>query len=181
MTFARYNNELNDLVHHLIKRTKAKSKDETTFTTTFIMIMLNHSPPMFEMAFRQYLAIFNGSPQSYFEDFEPLFEQLYNDQAYLEDEHGPLSREETKARHAQLLAAGWKSEPIHFRRVGLNQFDVKYKLVLSEGKEVVVRKHITTIDRKIAKIQDIDGSLPMLVKSQGRATYYNMSKLLVPV
>ncbi len=143
--------------------------------------MSNHSPLTFEMAFRQYLAIFNGSPQCYSEDFEPLFEQLYQDQVYLEDDHGPLSREETKARHAKLLAAGWKSQLIHFRRVGLNQFDVKYRFVSSEGEEVVVHKHITAIDRKIAKVQDIDGSLPMLVKSQGKATYYNMSKLLVPL
>lgn len=142
--------------------------------------MVNHSPPTFEMAFRQYLAIFKGTPKSHSENFEPLFEQLYQDQLYLEDDHGPLSREETKAHHAQLLAAGWKAELIHFRRVGLNQFDVKYRFISSEG-EQVVNKHITTIDRKIAKVQDIDDSLPLLVKAQGKATYYNMSKLLVPV
>ena len=139
------------------------------------------SPPPFEMAFRQYLAIFSGTPKNFSEDFEPLFEQLYLNQLYLEDDNGPLSRKKVKDHHAQVLALGWKAELIHFRRVGLNQFDVKFRFVTNEGEQDIIHKHITTIDRKIAKVQNIDGSLTLLVKAQGKATYYNMSKLLVPV
>ncbi|KAL7435107.1 hypothetical protein ACHAXM_004446 [Skeletonema potamos] len=143
---------------------------------------MNSSTPIpFEMAFRQYLAIFNGTPKR-FSDFEPLFDKLYHNQLYLEDENGPLSRKKVKAYHAQLLAAGWKAELIHFRRVGLNQFDVKFRFVTNGGEEQeTIHKHITTIERKIAKVQNIDGTLRSLIKAQGKATYYNMSKIAVPV
>jgi hypothetical protein len=158
---------------HLIKR---------IISTKYIYLTMNSSTPIpFEMAFRQYLAIFNGTPKR-FSDCEPLFEQLYHNQLYLEDENGPLSRKKAKAYHAQLLAAGWKAELIHFRRVGLNQFDVKFRFVTNGGEQhKMIHKHITTIDRKVAKVQNIDGSLRSLVKAQGKAAYYNMSKIAVPV
>ena len=143
------------------------------------MTYYHPSPPMFEMALRQYLAKFDGKPKSFSKDVEPLFDQLYQDELYLEN--GPLSRKKTKAYHAQILAAGWKAELIHFRRVGLNQYDVKFRFVTSEGEQDIIHKHITTIDRKIAKVQNLDGSFTLSAKAQGKATCYNMSKLFVPV
>jgi hypothetical protein len=90
------------------RQSSSHKKKNTTILrfNIFAMTYYHPSPPMFEMALRQYLAKFDGKPKSFSEDVEPLFDQLYQDELYLEHENGPLSRKKTKAYHAQVLAAG---------------------------------------------------------------------------
>eukprot|EP00986_Skeletonema_menzelii_P004700 scaffold1633_cov147-Skeletonema_menzelii.AAC.17 len=132
----------------------------------------------FELAFRQYVAAFDGTNALSPAEFKTLFDKLHhNDLEYrLVDEKviggdgmmhlkakKPLTRDEKFESHSKIYASGHKVTLIYFRKIGLDCIDTKV-LIVKNGEEDEIRRVVHTIsDGKAVLSQEIDESIPSKV------------------
>eukprot|EP00984_Skeletonema_dohrnii_P033853 scaffold31840_cov67-Skeletonema_dohrnii-CCMP3373.AAC.1 len=103
----------------------------------------------FELALRQYIAVFDGTNNIPPAKFQTRFDNLYHKNfTFLSKDGNTLTREEVYEREASKLANGTKVTLIHFRKIGLDCIDIKLGLV-NGGEEHAVR-FVTTITAKQA-------------------------------
>ena len=112
----------------------------------------------FELALRQYIAAFDGTNNISPSEFKSRFDNLYYKDFIFHDKDGNiLTREQIYERESSQLASGTKVTLIHFRKIGLECFDIK--VGLANGKEHSTIRAVTTISAKQATIsREIDES-----------------------
>ena len=129
----------------------------------------------FELAFRQYVAAFDGTNDLSPAEFKTLFDKVHHkDLTYRTDEKvigkdgmmhfkaKELTREEIFALHSKHYASGQKVTLIHFRKIGMDCIDIKVRLVIGE-EETIVRVVNTISDGKVALSQEMDESFPLKI------------------
>ena len=131
----------------------------------------------FELAFRQYIAAFDGTNDLSPAEFKTLFDKVHHkDLTYrLTDEkvigrdrimhlkaRTPLTREEIFELHSKHYASGQKVTLIHFRKIGMDCIDIKVRLVIGE-EETIVRVVNTISDGQVALSQEMDESFPLKI------------------
>ena len=112
----------------------------------------------FELALRQYFAAFDGINNIAQEDFKSCFDNLYaKDYTFYTNNGNTLTREEIYERQTKLLASGMKATLIYFRRIGLDNIDIK--VGLANGEEYRTFRVVVTITGGQAMIcREIDES-----------------------
>jgi hypothetical protein len=108
----------------------------------------------FETHFLRYLRTFDGS-QREFSDVEALFNQLYDDDFYENKNDTLITKDQVKQSHTRLLELGSKVTLLHFKHKGVNQVDIKYRLVNAES-DRTIHQLITIKDRKIIRAENPD-------------------------
>ena len=131
----------------------------------------------FELAFRQYIAAFDGTNDLSPAEFKTLFDKVHHkDLTYrLTDEkvigkdgimhlkaRTPLTREEIFELHSKHYASGQKVTLIWIRKIGMDCIDIKVRLVIGE-EETIVRVVNTISDGQVALSQEMDESFPLKV------------------
>ena len=113
----------------------------------------------FELALRQYIATFDGTNNISPTEFKSRFDNLYHkDFIFHAKDRNTLTREDVYERESRQLASGTKVTLIHFRKIGLECFDIK--VGLANGKEHSTIRAVTTISAKQATIsREIDESI----------------------
>ena len=128
----------------------------------------------FELAFRKYVAAFDGTNDLSPAEFKTLFDNLHHkDLKYrLIDEKviggdgmmhlkakKPLTRDEKFESHAKMYASGHKVTLIYFRKISLDCIDTKVRIV--NGEEDEIRRVVHTISGgKAVLSQEITPGLP---------------------
>ena len=112
----------------------------------------------FELALRQYIAAFDGTNNISPSEFKSRFDNLYQKNFIFHTKDGKiLTREEVYERESSQLASGTKVTLIHFRKIGLECFDIK--LGLANGEEHSTIRAVTTMSIKQAAVsREIDES-----------------------
>jgi len=131
----------------------------------------------YELAFRQYIAAFNGTNDLSPAEFKSLFDNVHHkDFNYLlMDERvigrdgmmhlkarTPLTREEIFQLHSKHYASGQKVTLIHFRKIGLDCIDIKVRLVTGD-EETTVHVVNTISGGQVVVSREIDESFPLKV------------------
>ena len=131
----------------------------------------------FELAFRQYIAAFDGTNDLSPAEFKTLFDKVHHkDLTYrLTDEkvigkdgimhlkaRTSLTREEIFELHSKKYASGQKVTLIHFRKIGMDCIDIKVRLVIGE-EETIVRVVDTISDGQAVLSQEMNESFPLKV------------------
>jgi hypothetical protein len=111
--------------------------------------------PTLEQKLRHYLAVFDGTKKD-FSEFEHLFDALFHKEFCdtINFRQQDVSREHSKALHAEYLAMGTKATLVHYRRVGFSTIDVSYNL-FNDQDEVVTRQLITRQNGRIVRTQQV--------------------------
>lgn len=133
----------------------------------------------FELAFRQYVAAFDGTNDLSPAEFKSLFDNVYHkdfncsskdekvlggdDMMHLKATQLKLrTREEIFQFHSKHYASGQKVTLIHFRKIGLDCIDIKVRFVT--GKEDFTVRVVHTISGgQVVLSRDIDESFPLKV------------------
>ena len=90
----------------------------------------------FELALRQYIAAFDSTKNISPAEFKSRFDNLYHKDFIFHDKDGIiLTREQICERESSQLASGTKMTLIHFRKIGLECFDIK--VVPANAKNIV--------------------------------------------
>ena len=112
----------------------------------------------FELALRQYIAAFDGTSTISPSDFKSRFDNLYQKNFIFHTKDGNiLTREEVYERESSQLASGTKVTLIHFRKIGLECFDIKVGLANGEKHSTI--RAVTTMSIKQAAVsREIDES-----------------------
>ena len=106
----------------------------------------------YEIALRQYIAAFNGTNDISQEEFKSRFDNLHHkDYTFHASNGNILTREQVYKMHEGQFSSGSKVTLIHFRKLGLDCFDVKVAIVNEyDGKDMTTR-NVTTISAQQAK------------------------------
>jgi len=131
----------------------------------------------FELAFRQYIAAFDGANDLSPAEFKSLFDNVHHKGLnYLPKDEKviggdgmmhlkavtPVTREEIYQLHSKHYASGQKVTLIHFRKIGLDCVDIKVRLV--NGKEETTVRVVNTLSNsQVVLSREIDESFPLLV------------------
>jgi hypothetical protein len=88
--------------------------------------------------------------------FEHLFDALFHMEFCdtMNFRQQDVSREHSKALHAEYFAMGTKATLVHYRRVGFSTIDVSYNL-FNDQDEVVTRQLITRQNGRIVRTQQV--------------------------
>ena len=86
----------------------------------------------FETNFLRYLRTFDGSKRA-FSEVEALFNQLYDDDFYESKNDTLITKDQVKQSHTRLFELGSKVTLTHFKHKGVDQIDIKYRLVNAES------------------------------------------------
>jgi hypothetical protein len=124
--------------HHRTAPVEAATADEDTFETHFL----------------RYLRTFDGSKRE-FSDVEVLFDQLYDDDFYESKNDTLVTKDQVRQAHTRLFELGSTVTLIHFKHNGVNQIDIKYRLVNTEA-DRTIHQMITTKDKKIIRAENLD-------------------------
>ena len=108
----------------------------------------------FETHFLRYLRTFDGSKRA-FSEVEVLFNQLYDDDFYESKNETLITKDQVKQSHTRLFELGSKVTLTHFKHKGVDQIDIKYRLVNAES-DRVIHQLIATKDRKIIRAENLD-------------------------
>ena len=112
----------------------------------------------YEIALRQYIAAFDGTNSISQEEFKSRFDNLHHkDYTFHASNGNALTREQMYERHANQFSSGTKATLIHFRKLGLDCFDVKIALDNGE-KHMTIRKVTTISDKRAVVAKEIDES-----------------------
>ena len=124
----------------------------------------------FELAFRQYVAAFDGTNDLSPAEFKTLFDKVHHKDLTYHLVHErvigddgmiylkarkPLTSEEIFALHSKHYASGKKGTLIHFRKIGMDCIDIKVRLVIGE-EETIVRVINTISDGQAVLSREID-------------------------
>ena len=112
----------------------------------------------FELALRQYFAAFDGTNNISPAEFKSRFDNLnHKDFTFRLKDGTILTREEVYEHDTKLLASGTKVSLIYFRRIGLDNIDIK--VGLTNGEEYRTFRVVVTITGGQAVIcREIDES-----------------------
>ena len=124
--------------HHHAATTEAEAAQQETFETHFL----------------RYLRTFDGSKRE-FSEVETLFNQLYDDDFYENKNDTLITKDQVKQSHTRLFELGSKVTLLHFKHKGVNQVDIKYRLVNAES-DRTIHQLITIKDRKIIRAENPD-------------------------
>ena len=110
----------------------------------------------YEIALRQYIDAFDGTNNISQEEFKSRFDRLYHkDYTFHTKDGDTYTREQVYERHAGQFSKGIKAQLIHFRKIGLDCFDVK--IALDNDDKHMTLRHVTTISASQANIaKEID-------------------------
>lgn len=108
----------------------------------------------FETHFLRYLRTFDGSKRE-FSEVEALFNQLYDDDFYESKNDTLITKDQVKEAHTRLFELGSKVTLTHFKHNGVNQIDIKYRLVNAET-DRTIHQLLTTKDKKIIRAENLD-------------------------
>jgi hypothetical protein len=112
----------------------------------------------YEIALRQYIAAFDGTNNISQEEFKSRFDNLHHkDYTFHASNGNTLTREQMYERHEAQFSSGSKVTLIHFRKLGLDCFDVKIALDNGE-KHMTIRKVTTISDKRAVVAKEIDES-----------------------
>mmetsp|Transcript_20776 Transcript_20776/g.31357 ORF Transcript_20776/g.31357 Transcript_20776/m.31357 type:complete len:154 (-) Transcript_20776:1134-1595(-) len=127
----------------------------------------------FELALRQYIAVFDGKNELPPADFQAKFDALYHpkfsfvpkdntdraeDGMILASKATPLSRDEMFAKEKAKYAAGTSMTLVHLRKIGLDCFDIAIK-----EEDTTIRVVTTISDKQAAITREIDECHPLSV------------------
>lgn len=120
-----------------------------------------------EPALRKYFAAFDGTKKD-FSDVEDLFEVLYHPTFALTTADGKIvARDDVKEMHSGYLAMAPKVRLIHYRKIGLECVDVKFRVVAAGDVKVVRVIYSYSIeDGRLLKAQEISDSLVSVIKAR---------------
>ena len=146
----------------------------------------------FELAFRQYVAAFDGTNDLSPAEFKSLFDNVHHkdfnyrpkdekviggdDMMHLKAK-APLTREEIFQLHSKHYASGQKVTLIHFRKIGLDCIDIKVRLVT--GKEDTTVRVVNTISGgQVVLSREIDESFPSkILEAKCASTVYKWKEV----
>lgn len=146
----------------------------------------------FELAFRQYVAAFDGTNDLSPAEFKSLFDNVHHkDFNYRPKDDkfrggngmihvkakAPLTREEIFQLHSKHYASGQKVTLIHFRKIGLDCIDIKVRLVT--GKEDTTVRVVNTISGgQVVLSREIDESFPSkILEAKCASTVYKWKEV----
>jgi hypothetical protein len=132
----------------------------------------------FELAIRQYIAAFNGTNDISPEEFKARFNNLYyKNYTFVPKEEkiigkdgmmhlkakAPLTRDQIFKLESSKLASGTKMTLIHFRKIGLDCFDIKIRQETGEQENTIrVVTTITAVKHAVIS-KEIDESFPLKI------------------
>jgi hypothetical protein len=145
-----------------------------------------------EATFRRYIAIYDGTKKDFQEEAEPFYDELFHTKFTLttkpmkEDHHDKfdlhfrhgktLTREESKASHANHLAIGTKITIIHFKFKQVSPFivDVKFNLK-NDLEDKDIRVVYSVEDDKLLTGQEVEDSFFSVAKAKSsrRLQFFN--------
>ena len=132
----------------------------------------------YELAFRQYIAAFDGTNNLSPAEFKSLFDNVHHKDfnhrlmdekvigrdgmMHLKKARTSMTREEIFQLHSKHYASGQKVTLIHFRKIGLDCIDIKVRLVTGD-EETTVRVVNTISGGQVVVSREIDESVPLKV------------------